>query len=500
MEKLENFSKKTVYYTVIIILSALSILNVLYTANVITNGENVNITKVPFMTIIAIILIFIMYIFISKIIKHKKIQDNKKIIIPVFLILYIIVNILWINWANIAPTDDSKTVHNIAVAFVENNKEMLNKSTYLEKCPQQIGTALFFSVIYKVFGTTNYRIIQYLNLLANFLTIIALYKIIKKIDKKDKTSDLIYFLLILSFIPLILLTTYVYGDYIGLALMIWSAYLIMNYRTKYQNKFLISSAILMMLSCIIKTNYLVSLIAIIIYLILDIINEHTKILKKITLIILYLIIVLIPYTTIKNVVINDLNLIKTESIPTTGYLYIGMSESDKGAGWYGEAVQPAWDDATKSREIYPKLIKERLIEFAKNPIYCFRFYTRKITSGWIEPFFQSIWYSVTARNQFANWKEISSNNLYIILKQYMKALTMIIYSASIVYIINNKKKLNIDALLLLIMFIGGFLFHFLWEMKSRYVLPYVIIIIPFAALGMNHISKYVENKLKKRKL
>ena len=40
------------------------------------------------------------------------------------------------------------------------------------------------------------------------------------------------------------------------------------------------------------------------------------------------------------------------------------------------------------------------------------------------------------------------------------------------------------------------LFHTLWEMKSRYTLPYVIMLIPISAIGIQNI----EDKLKTYKI
>ena len=50
--------------------------------------------------------------------------------------------------------------------------------------------------------------------------------------------------------------------------------------------------------------------------------------------------------------------------------------------------------------------------------------------------------------------------------------------------------------LLFTIFIGGMLFHTLWEMKSRYTLPYVIMLIPISAIGIQNI----EDKLKTYKI
>ena len=60
----------------------------------------------------------------------------------------------------------------------------------------------------------------------------------------------------------------------------------------------------------------------------------------------------------------------------------------------------------------------------------------------------------------------------------MKTLLVMIYASSLQYVYKNEKNLDDNALLLIIIFIGGFLFHTLWEIKARYTLPYIITIIP----------------------
>ncbi len=498
MKKLEDFCKSFVLYLIMIILFLLIILGLIYTTNITGYEEVANITKVSFISLILMIILCLIYIVFCKKIKNTKI--NKKLILPILLILYIMMNIYWINQANVSPIDDAASVQKVAVAIVENNTKVLKSNSYLEKCPQQIGMAVIFSIIYKIFNSTNYRIIQYLNILANVLTILGLYKITKKLDKNNHFNDLIYLSLILTFVPLTLLTTYVYSDYIGLSLIVWSIYFIMNYKENNKTKNIIVSAILMDVACIMKTNYLVSFIAVIIYLILNIINNHKNLIKKIGLIIIYIILVLGPYIILKNTVSAKLNLTATESIPTSGYIYIGMSESTRGPGWYGVAVLPAWEDATKSRKVYPTLIKNRIKEFIDNPVYCLNFYKEKIISGWEDPYFQSVWYNLISGTETVYWDEIPTGNKFQVIQLGMKCLLLLIYSFTFIYALLNRKNINLNSILLSTIFIGGFLFHILWEMKSRYTLPYVIIIIPLATLGISQFIECITNSKKLKKV
>ena len=54
-------------------------------------------------------------------------------------------------------------------------------------------------------------------------------------------------------------------------------------------------------------------------------------------------------------------------------------------------------------------------------------------------------------------------------------------------VVKNRKNLSNELVLLITIFIGGVLFHTMWEMKSRYTLPYVILLIPVSSIGIQDI-------------
>lgn len=53
--------------------------------------------------------------------------------------------------------------------------------------------------------------------------------------------------------------------------------------------------------------------------------------------------------------------------------------------------------------------------------------------------------------------------------------------------------MSLELLFLVTIFIGGFAFHILWEAKSRYILPYIIALIPVASISVNLKKKKIEN-------
>ena len=55
----------------------------------------------------------------------------------------------------------------------------------------------------------------------------------------------------------------------------------------------------------------------------------------------------------------------------------------------------------------------------------------------------------------------------------------------------RKKREPLENEILLIVILGGILFHMLWEAKSRYVLPYFVMMLPMAAAGLAELTARV---------
>ena len=64
---------------------------------------------------------------------------------------------------------------------------------------------------------------------------------------------------------------------------------------------------------------------------------------------------------------------------------------------------------------------------------------------------------------------------------------------SLIYVFMNRKNRNIYVWLPATAFIGGFLFHMLWEAKGQYTFTYFILLIPYAAIALKNIVKKIED-------
>lgn len=422
-----------------------------------------------------------------------------------------------------------------------------------------MGYGVFFGIIYKIIGIADPIVIRYINVFSIAIITFMLYKI-TNIIYKDERRNKIVILFSLLFIQFPLLSTFVYGDIIGLMFVLIAVYQTLCVIKKEKNKILHSvfAGISMGFAILVRTNYSIFLIATIIYLIFNIIKEIIKtkydkenidniksnIIKIIFGIIIICILSISPINIIKKYMESKYpdDIVSNRSHPLVSYLLMGARTKIDYAshGWWSAEIIELWnkyigENTAKTKEElrtyletvkkdgsgFEKLKKEQWKEYfeliknyIKKPNTMFDFYSEKILSMWTETTFQSIWtndvmfrmkiYDADILGKTA--KELYFGNTREIYQEYCKALIILIYFGAFIEILNNRKiikdgeeKYNIDnrfinmeKLYLTIIFLGGFAFHILWEAKSRYIIPYVIILFPLAT-GL--IDVIINNKI-----
>lgn len=325
---MKEISVKIVTLISIIVFFILTIFNMFFIVTVTNFAENVFMEPTTSISFIASLIIDLILLYLFKILsKYNKISN--KIVIIVALLIYTIICSAWINNSQIVPIDDSESVNNLAIDLASGNMESIRTSEYIEKYPNQIGMITVFAFFYKIFNSNNFRIMQYLNIVANVITIVFMYFILDMLSKKHKINKLSYFVCVLTFIPLIMLTTYVYGDYLGMCFSVIGIYFIMKYKEKEKMVDFILSAVFMGLSYFTKMNYIIVIISILIYLLLYMIAEKNKIkiYKSIATIIIFAMISILPFGIVKRIWINKFDYRQEQSIPTSVWIYLGMNES-----------------------------------------------------------------------------------------------------------------------------------------------------------------------------
>lgn len=191
------------------------------------------------------------------------------------------------------------------------------------------------------------------------------------------------------------------------------------------------------------------------------------------------------------------------------YIYMGMSEpTDLSPGWYNSSTVDLFReknyDVKETSASSKKLINERLVYFSQNPKHFASYYAEKIGSTWLNPTFQTIWCSLPGvryryYEDYANYISYHGKALSMVggkLAQaeeiYFDVYQIIIFIFASLGIFKISKNLDLKQALIPIIFIGGFLFHILWETKAIYVIQYYFILLPYAAFGINYLLEKLE--------
>lgn len=200
------------------------------------------------------------------------------------------------------------------------------------------------------------------------------------------------------------------------------------------------------------------------------------------------------------------------------FFYMGMAEpTDLSAGWYtGDTIKIYSDCNYDKKETNLKtiqLIKTRLQYFYSHPKEFISYYSEKIGSTWLNPTFQTVWCSLPGTRyrwyeDYAHYlgyhqKVLSmvGGKLYKIEENYFNIYQILIFLFASIGIFKTSKNIDLKATLIPIIFIGGFLFHILWETKAIYVIQYYFILLPYTAFGLDYFfEKFITlNKIKKIK-
>lgn len=510
---LSKWIKRMLYLLSLLAILTITIFNILY-INQISNYEVSNIEYYGFLKLFASFMIAISIIGISCGLDKIKVGKKFKIaIIILFLLIYTIVQIVWISQSVATPYADSEQLLVIAKEMMENEGLSEYCANYIQYYPQQLTLVTIMIAIFKIFHTTSYVIFQYANVICNILSILGLYAITRRISKEKNKNMILFWILSLTFIPITMLSTFVYGDFLGLAFAIWAVYFAINYEKTNKIKNVIFTGICMLIACLLRMNYFIFAIAIIIYWIVNLFDkkDKKKSIKEIGIIIILISIIIIPNKLIKIIYESKYNLSSEKSFSTTPYLYMGMSEGEYANGWYnnqmGNTVYHIMNDeeeqSNQISEQCTKDLKDRVKYLVTNPIYTLKFYSKKIITTWAEPTMEYGFYNTKYPDSIKVEEYFLANHLingkmYEVSKIYQKAIIYIILIGSLITVLANRKELNSEILLLVLIFLGGFSFHILWETKSRYIIPYLFILIPVAVNGIEIVIQKIEDNGRKK--
>lgn len=500
-KKITNIFYGVVFYLTSAILSLLILSSLFSTVYMPLSGKE----KIEFYNsnwyFPVLLFLFILVLFKTKK-QVEKISSNKLFLI--LSLVYLILGLFLIYRLVGGLRADAYNVYQAAKEFNSGVFDSLtNKDGYLFLYPHQLGL-MSLERIY-IFLYDSEKLIYFINLLFIIGTNFYIYKLSLKLFKNELVTN---YSIILSFLffPHFFFLTFAYGTIPGLFLVVFGYYNLLNYNETSRWFNALISIVSFALACLIRNNYYIFVIAIILIQIFNFLED----IKWRKLLVTFLIVISIPMSSFllksyyQKVTHNPI----PQGTPMISFITMGTQDNPDvpslGGWWdgYNSSLLINNDfDQTKAVQQAKSDLKENLRTFYKQPTYAVEFFYKKILSTWLEPTFQSIWTGpLTEKGNIQNSRILKSiyeeKSGYYFLNSFGKVFTVSIYLLTLISVVYNikRKRFSSFELLTLIFFLGGFFFHLLWETKSQYVFIYVLLLIPTAANGLDKITSILYKK------
>ena len=411
---------------------------------------------------------------------------------------------LFLASVKLSPTQDSYIVSFWSMQSARGDTSYYH--AYFRRFPYQFGYALYQELFFRgVFLFVPdipegyaYLLLQGVNLLLLVATQYALIGSVGLLFASERAQKLTALLLLLS--PHgILTSSYLYGNLPGLAFSSLAILAFLRFQKRERWRTGLLCAACLALAVILKLNYMIVFIALLIVWLLCLLRRFTV--KSLLCLLLCAAAVLGAKDLPQRCYEQRIGERFGKGVPLWSWMALGLHEGDTCSGWYdptytADLFERTGEDREETAREARAAIARRLEEFRQAPEEGLAFFDRKLLSQWNEPSYESIWNN-NVREHFSE-----PGRLYFLLcregegalKAAMNQYQQLIFFGFAAALLALWRRREILQCLLPLVVLGGLLYHLLFEAKSQYILAYFLLMLPMAAWGLDELFALLEKR------
>lgn len=395
--------------------------------------------------------------------------------------------------------------------LLDGKYEEIYNYSYFWVYPYQLLVSKFFSGIIQAFGKPvweSLKLLQYVNAVCVGITFYIGMCIAEKLFE-DRRIEGLYLLFAVPFAPMYIYALFIYGEAIGVCSTVIAIYFyVLIKQKKRRRKWLLclywaGMAFCLWIAYLMRPGLLIVWIAILIMEILTCLREKGW--RQVLYVIVILGVVLGGRRLYCHSIEEKTGLSLDKGAPILLWITMGMQGGEdifenpgsyNGYNWVTFTEKQY--DVVASIEQAKSDIYKRFAEWRMQPGSMLRFYKSKILNQWAEPSYDVFW-SNSKMSDPAEWViDYWYNEKHLIIYDFLNRFQSIAYLMILIYFFYlllgkwDERKYFLGLIL-----IGGFLFSIMWETKSRYVYPYIVIVLPCMAAGMKCCMEGIDLLIKK---
>ena len=371
---------------------------------------------------------------------------------------------------------------------------------YLSRHQHQIGIVLTAALIQRFVGRDNFLFFQLMNAVMAALTFYYMSRLAQRM-RLSGTVQIGILVLGLLFFPYLFYSTFIYATIPSLLLSFAAFDLAARHEAVPGFKTAVLSALSMGFAIFLKQNALIFFIALFIY---TVITAWQKRSLMHFLLPVFLVITTISALQLPKPILEGITKTKlTGGITPYAYITMGVQDGDRAPGWYNMYVNTSYGESEYNTELQKEIVlrdlAERLSYFRDNPSDALRFFLQKIASEWNNSTFEAFWINEVRGSTIrpATWvNRISRPTGVDFIIRFLNPLQFLILALALTGLLDRSTDHPNLFYLPLLTFVGGFVFHAVWEAKCQYTLPYFIMLFPYAAYGISVLRKAVCSPVK----
>ncbi len=410
--------------------------------------------------------------------------------------LYLAVLMVYVvSSQRLGGVSDRTFVFNIAYQWTCGDFSAFYDNGYLFYYPHQLGLIIFLYYFSLIFGGHNYIAFE----ICNVFCVILTYKAFADLsdmagNKRFKTFSIL--LACILFLPMSLYTTFAYGTLLGLCLAVNSVrYIYIYISDRCRNTasslrkcfHLVISLGELFLAVVIKQNYLIFAIGYIILCCIFLLRKYTPF--NLMTIIAAVLIVVFSQKAVDLLAVRISGYAVPDGMPPMSWVDMGLNENDGSYdGWWTPDSRAVYKDSgfdrTATKYIALEHIQHRVKFFISDPEYAVRFFSGKNASQWNNPEFNAYFVNnvPTAVDEPEYLQRLFSVSTMDTVVRILNPLHFAVLAGAVFYLLLKKDKSDV-SLFFCVVFVGGFMFHTVWEAKGQYTLPFFTLLLPLAVEG-----------------
>lgn len=488
MEKVHAFLLRCLQIISLLTVGLVFILNFLYTATVSSDAKEIVTIKAHTLKSVGFVLLIGIFLLALTFLKGFLEKIKEKHIFFALSIVYVVAGIYLIGNVDHILRADALFVSRAANNLLSGDSlAALQKGGYIYQYPHQVGLMLYDMILYVFCRYTA------INFIANLGFVFGINYLIYKITDllfENRLINNLSIILSFAFLPQFFFILFAYGNIPGLFFMVFAFYHTLRFCKNHSVLNLVLMALGACLAVTLRKNFLIGVVAIAIYLCLEMLKKFSA--KRVIALVCVFIGLIVPLKILPQAFVKD-----ASGMPSTLWIAMGtdIDNNKRGPGWYDESNNTIFMQSGYDSEIAHNMgvekIKQNLEKIVNEPLKAGKFFVKKTVSQWCNPLYQSLWSGpLEESRQYTHTRLLKS--LYTggtaekALSDMMKIYMLAFFGFALYFVIKYHKQYSGWELFFMV-FIGGFIFHIIWEGKSQYVYPYFFSLMPFVAFSAANI-------------